>query len=113
MLMGLKALQKFYPKKFDIISISVNTGFEFFNSTFLKKVCDNLEVEYIEKPTNIKEIVFDMRKEKNPCSLCANLRRGILNSVAKDYGCNKIALGHNEDDVIETFFLNLLYVRKH
>ena len=64
---------------------------------------------YIEEKTHIKEIVFDIRKEKNPCSLCANLRRGILNSVAIREGCNKIALGHNEDDVLETFFLNLLY----
>ena len=57
----------------------------------------------------IKEIVFDIRKEKNPCSLCANLRRGILNSTAIEHGCNKLALGHNEDDVLETFFLNMLY----
>ena len=66
-------------------------------------------MEYIEEKTHIKEIVFDIRKEKNPCSLCANLRRGILNSVAIRENCNKIALGHNEDDVLETFFLNLLY----
>ena len=63
----------------------------------------------IEVKSDIKEIVFDIRKEKNPCSLCANLRRGILNSTAIEYGCNKIALGHNEDDVLETFFLNMLY----
>lgn len=111
MLMGLKALQKFYPKKFDIIAISVNPGFEFFNSKFLKETCKNIGVKYFEESTHIKEIIFDVRKERNPCSLCANLRRGILNSVAKEHGCNKIALGHNEDDVIETFLLNLLYVR--
>ena len=63
----------------------------------------------MEKESHIKEIVFDIRKEKNPCSLCANLRRGILNSTAIELGCNKIALGHNEDDVLETFLLNLLY----
>ena len=90
LLMALKNLQIFYPKKFEVIAISINPGFEFFNSDFLK-------------------IVFDIREEKNPCSLCANLRRGILNSVAIREGCNKIALGHNEDDVLETFFLNLLY----
>ncbi len=109
LLMGLKELQRFYPKKFDIIAISINPGFDFFNSSFLKKTCENIGVEYIEEESHIKEIVFDIRNEKNPCSLCANLRRGILNSTAIREGCNKIALGHNEDDVLETFFLNLLY----
>jgi len=108
--MGLKAMQRFYPEKFEVIAISINPGFEFFNSNFLKKTCENIGVRYVEEPTHIKEIVFDIRKEKNPCSLCANLRRGILNSTALRENCNKIALGHNEDDVLETFFLNLLYV---
>ena len=109
LLMSLKALQRFYSKKFEIIAISINPGFEFFNSEFLKKICIDIGVDFIEEKTHIKEIVFDIRQEKNPCSLCANLRRGILNSVAIREGCNKIALGHNEDDVLETFFLNLLY----
>ena len=109
LLMGLKALQRFYDKKFEVIAISINPGFEFFNSNFLKKTCTDIGVEYIEEESHIKEIVFDIRNEKNPCSLCANLRRGILNSTAIREGCNKIALGHNEDDVLETFFLNLLY----
>lgn len=109
LLMGLKALQRFYDKKFEVIAISVNPGFEFFNSEFLKKTCDDIGVQYVEEESHIKEIVFDIRNEKNPCSLCANLRRGILNSTAIKEGCNKIALGHNEDDVLETFFLNLLY----
>ena len=109
LLMGLKALQRFYDKKFEIIAISINPGFEFFNSEFLQKTCENIGVQYVEEPSHIKEIVFDIRKEKNPCSLCANLRRGILNSTAIRDECNKIALGRNEDDVLETFFLNLLY----
>lgn len=109
LLMGLKALQRFYDKKFDLIAINVNPGFDFFNSEFLQATCKRIGVQYVEEKTHIKEIVFDIRKEKNPCSLCANLRRGILNSVAIREGCNKIALGHNEDDVLETFFLNLLY----
>ena len=109
MLMGFKNLQRFYPKKFDIIAISVNPGFEFFDSKILQETCSKLDVPFFEEHTYLKEIVFDIRKEKNPCSLCANLRRGILNSVAIREGCNKIALGHNEDDVLETFFLNLLY----
>lgn len=109
LLMGLKALQRFYEKKFELIAISVNPGFDFFNSDFLQSICDNLDVQFIEEKSHIKEIVFDIREEKNPCSLCANLRRGILNSIAIRENCNKIALGHNEDDVLETFFLNLLY----
>ncbi len=107
--MGLKALQRFYPKKFDMICASINPGFDFFDSDFLKSTCEKIGIPFIEEKSHIKEIVFDIRNEKNPCSLCANLRRGILNSVAQREGCNKIALGHNEDDVLETFFLNLLY----
>ena len=107
--MALKNLQIFYPKKFEIIAVSVDPGFEFFNTELLENICQDIDVPlYIEK-SNAKEIVFDIRNEKNPCSLCANLRRGALNSVAIREGCNKIALGHNEDDVLETFFLNLLY----
>ena len=109
LLVGMKALQRFYPKKFELIAISINPGFEFFNKDFLEKTCKNLDIPLFIEDTNIKEIVFDVRQEKNPCSLCANFRRGALNSVAIREGCNKIALGHNEDDVLETFFLNLLY----
>ncbi|MBR3162619.1 MAG: tRNA 2-thiocytidine(32) synthetase TtcA [Clostridia bacterium] len=109
MLHGFKALQRFYPKKFSIIAISIHPGFEFFDTRLLQNICDKLEVPLYIENSNIKEIVFDIRNEKNPCSLCANLRRGIINSVAIREGCNKIALGHNKDDVLETFMLNLLY----
>lgn len=109
MLLGLKNLQRFYPKKFDIIGVTINPDFDFFDSTNLKETCQELNIPFFEEHSHTKEIVFDIRNEKNPCSLCANLRRGILNSVAIREGCNKIALGHNEDDVLETFFLNLLY----
>lgn len=109
MLHAFKALQRFYPKKFDIIAISIDPGFEFFDTDFLQNMCDKLEIPLFIEKSNAKEIVFDIRKEKNPCSLCANLRRGIINSVAIREECNKIALGHNEDDVLETFLLNLFY----
>lgn len=109
MLHAFKALQRFYPKKFEIIAISINPGFDFFDTDFLQSICDNLEIPLFIGKSNAKEIVFDIRKEKNPCSLCANLRRGVINSVAIEQGCNKIALGHNQDDVLETFLLNLLY----
>ena len=109
MLSAFKALQRFYPKNFEIIAISINPGFEFFNTKLLEKICKNLDIPLFIGESNAKAIVFDIRKEKNPCSLCANLRRGIINSIAIKEGCNKIALGHNQDDVLETFLLNLLY----
>ena len=109
MLHAFKALQRFYPKKFDIIAVSINPGFEFFDTKFLQDMCDKLEIPLFIENSHAQEIVFEIRKEKNPCSLCANLRRGTINSIAIREGCNKIALGHNEDDVLETFLLNLFY----
>ena len=109
LLKGLKTLQRFYPKHFELIAISINPGFEFFDTNFLKEICQELEVPLFIENTNAKEIVFDIRKEKNPCSLCANIRRGAINSIAIKEGCNKIALGHNQDDALETFLLNLFY----
>ena len=109
MLMGFKNLQRFYPKSFSIIAVSVHPGFEFFNTKLLENICQTLDIPLFVENTQIKEIVFDVRNEKNPCSLCANLRRGILNSIAIREGCNKIALGHNQDDALETFLLNFLY----
>lgn len=109
LLHAFKALQRFYPKKFELIAISVNPGFEFFDIDFLQKICNDIQIPLFIENSNAKEIVFDIRKEKNPCSLCANLRRGVINSIAIREGCNKIALGHNQDDVLETFLLNLFY----
>lgn len=109
LLAALKAMQRFYPKKYDMIAISIHPGFEFFNTDILKSVCKKFDVPLFIEESHIKEIVFDIRQEKNPCSLCANLRRGMLNSTAIRESCNKIALGHNEDDVLETFLLNLFY----
>lgn len=109
LLMGLKNLQRFYPKKFSLIAITINPGFKGFDTEFLKNLCKNLDIPLIIEDGHIQEIVFDIRNEKNPCSLCANLRRGMLNSIAIREGCNKIAIGHNEDDVLETFLMNLFY----
>ena len=109
MLHAFKSLQRFYPKKFELVAISIDPGFEFFDTKFLQEICDNLEIPLFIEKSNAKQIVFDIRKEKNPCSLCANIRRGAINSVAIREGCNKISLGHNQDDVLETFLLNLFY----
>lgn len=109
MLHAFKSLQRFYPKNFKLVAISIDPGFEFFDTKFLQEICSSLDIPLFIEESHAKEIVFDIRKEKNPCSLCANLRRGVINSVAIREGCNKIALGHNQDDVLETFLLNLLY----
>ena len=107
LLMAFKNLQIFYPKKFEIVAVTIDPGSNTFDTKILEELCKELDVEYVIERTNIREVVFDIRQEKNPCSLCANLRRGALNDVATRIGCNKIALGHHKDDVIETFFLSL------
>lgn len=103
----LKNYQRFSPQKFDLIAITLNPGGV--DNSPLYKLCDELDIEFHEVQTDIKEIVFDIRKEKNPCSLCANLRRGALNSTAKNLGCTKVALGHHKDDAIETFLMSMIY----
>lgn len=108
LLFALKTLQRFF-KHFDLIAISVNPGFDGFDEDFLKSICDKADVPLFIEQYDIKTIVFNDRKEKNPCSLCANLRRGILNTTAKREGCNKLALGHNQDDVLQTFLMNFFY----
>jgi tRNA 2-thiocytidine biosynthesis protein TtcA len=109
LLLALHELQKYYPKPFELCGISLDMGFEDADYTPIQKMCADLSIPYYVKKTNIKEIVFDIRKEKNPCALCANLRRGALNRAALEIGSNKIALGHHFDDVIETFMLSLFY----
>ena len=103
----LKNYQRFSPQKFELIAITLNPGGV--DNSPLYKLCEDLDVEFHEVQTNIKEIVFDIRKEKNPCSLCANLRRGARNGTAKELGCTKVALGHHKDDAIETFLMSMLY----
>lgn len=108
LLCALAELKKYYPKKFDIVGLTLDLGFETDYSP-IEKLCANLGVEYKIKHTNFKEIIFDVRKESNPCSLCAKMRRGALNDMALENGCKKVALGHHNDDVLETFFLSLIY----
>ena len=109
LLYGLSQLRLFYPKKFDIIAVTIDCGFDNIDFTEVKILCEKLNVEYHIIPVNIKQIVFDIRKEKNPCSLCSKLRHGALNKAAKNLGCNKVALAHHLDDSVETFMLNLIY----
>ena len=109
MLIALKNLQRFYPKRFELEAISVSLGFEGMDFSPVRKLCDELEVNYTVVETDISEIIFELRKEKNPCALCAKLRKGALNNKVEELGCNKIALGHNRDDVIETLFMSLFH----
>ncbi len=108
LLCALASLAGYYPKKFTVKAITLDMGNDADYSP-VQRLCDSLGVEYIVKRTNIKEVVFDIRHEKNPCSLCAKLRRGALNNAALENGCRKVALGHHNDDVLETFLLSLLY----
>lgn len=109
LLKALKMFQKFNIYSYEIIAVMIDiySGKQDYSHT--QSFCDELGVEFIVEQTDINQVVFNERKEKNPCSLCAKMRRGALNSVALKYGCNKIALGHHLQDVVETFFLSLLY----
>lgn len=103
----LNNLKNFLPQKFKLVVVTLNPGGV--DNTPLHKLCKDLNIEFHEVQTDIKEIVFDIRKEKNPCSLCANLRRGALNAKAEELNCNKVALGHHKDDALETFFMSMSY----
>ncbi|WP_294404923.1 ATP-binding protein [uncultured Clostridium sp.] len=103
----LNSYRKFAPQKFELIAITLNPGGV--DNTPLHKLCRDLEVPFYEIQTNIQEIVFEIRKESNPCSLCAKLRRGALHNNAKELGCNKVALGHHKDDAVETLMLSISY----
>ena len=109
LLCALAELRRFYPKKFELIAITVDMGFEGSDFSEIQKLCDELDVPYHIIPTQISKIIFDVRKEKNPCSLCAKMRRGALYGGARELGCNSVALGHHFDDVVKTFMLNLFY----
>lgn len=110
LLYALSQLRRFYPVKFELkaLTLDMNFGGERSDFSELEKLCREIDVEYIIKPTQIGQIIFDVRKEENPCSLCARMRRGALHDAAKEIGCNKIALGHHLDDAVETFYMNLL-----
>ena len=109
LLTALDALGRFYPKKFELTAISVDMGFEGMDFSPIADYCAKIGIKYHIEKTDIREVIFDIRKEKNPCSLCANMRRGALNEAALRLGCKKVALGHHYDDVVETFYMNLIY----
>lgn len=107
--LALNSLKRFYPKPFNVVPITLDMGLEGVSLKPLSEFFKENGMDLIIKKTNIAEVVFDIRKEKNPCSLCAKLRRGALHDAALEAGCRKVALGHHNDDVLETFFLCLFY----
>lgn len=109
MLYALSGLRRFYPKKFDVHAITIDLGFDNLNLDKIKELCKELDVEYTIVKTDIAQIVFDDRKESNPCSLCAKMRKGALNQAIKEIGCNKIAYAHHKDDVVETMLMSLIF----
>lgn len=107
----LAEYQKFSPEKFELIAITVDLRFNGkpMDTAPIQKLCDELNVKYVVEETDIGQIVFDARKESNPCALCSKMRKGALYNCATNNGCNKVALGHHKDDLIDTMFLSLFY----
>ncbi len=115
LLYALAELRRFYPKRFELVAITVDMGFENLDPekksdfTPIRGLCDSLGIPYVVTETKIAHVVFNVRKESNPCGLCAKMRRGALHDECKRQSCNKLALGHHFDDVVDTFMLNLFY----
>lgn len=109
LLCAMAELRRFYPVPFELVAITIDMGFEGMDFAPIQALCDELNVPYHIIPTEISHIIFDVRKEKNPCSLCAKMRRGALHNAARELGCNTVALGHHFDDAVETLMLNLFF----
>ena len=98
-----------YPRKFDLSAVTVDLGFADFNLEPIQNLCRELEVPYKIVKSDIYDILFNVRQESNPCSLCAKMRKGALNEAVKEMGCNKVAYAHHKDDIIETMLLTLIF----
>ncbi|MBR6794934.1 MAG: tRNA 2-thiocytidine(32) synthetase TtcA, partial [Clostridia bacterium] len=99
LLVAMAELRRFYPKKFDLVAITVDMGFPNTDFSPIAAFSENLGVPFHRAETDIAKIIFDIRKEPNPCSLCSKMRRGVLHSKAQELGCRRVALGHHFDDV--------------
>lgn len=111
LLCALVELSRYYPKHFTVTALTADPCFGGTATNFssIQALCGTLEIPYIIRKTNVGELIFKDRREKNPCSLCARMRRGILHNMCVEAGLNKIALGHHWDDAAQTFLMNLLY----
>ena len=108
LLVFLAELRRYHSAPFTLEAISVDLGFGM-DYSGIRALCEKLDVPFTLVPTQISQVVFEHRKESNPCSLCAKMRRGALNQALVDRGLNKLALGHHYDDAVETFVMNLLF----
>lgn len=109
LLYALNGLKRFYPLRFEIHAVTVDLGFDNLNLDKIKELCSTLGVEYTIVKTDIAQVIFEERKEENPCSLCAKMRKGALNQAIKEAGCNKVAYAHHKDDVVETMLMSLIF----
>ena len=109
LLHALSLYRKFSHKDFTLMAFTISMGLEPFDLSGIHRLCQELDIPYVVKQTEIGDIIFNKRKEKNPCALCAKMRRGALNDMCLEYGCNKLALGHHRDDAIETLLMSLFY----
>ena len=109
LLYALHGLMRFYPEPFTLQAITVDLGFENLNLDAITTLCAGLNIPYHIVKTDIGKIIFEDRKESNPCSLCAKMRKGALNDAIKKTGCNKVAYAHHKDDVVETMLMSLIY----
>lgn len=109
LLSALAYLRRYYPHPFELEAITADAGFEGMDFSGVEELCRSLSVPYTRICTDIREIVFDVRKESNPCSLCAKMRRGALDNAILEHGCTKLALGHHFDDAVETFLMSLIF----
>ncbi len=109
LLIGLQMLRRFIGIDYELTAVTLDPRFGGVPGDYsaIETLCKEYQIPYLIKRTQIGEIVFDARQESNPCSLCARMRRGALHDAAKEAGCNKVALGHHYNDVIETFMMNL------
>lgn len=109
LLHALAGMRRFYPIHYSLIAITCDLGFKNVVFNEIKKLCEELDVKYYIVESDISDIVFNVRKEENPCSLCAKMRKGAMYNFLKEVGCSKIAYAHHQDDVVETYMMSLIY----
>ena len=109
LLCSLASLRRYYPKRFTLAAITIGIGFEDMDFSGVRELCRRLDVDYIYVESDIRHVVFDVKQEKNPCSLCVKMRKGLLNDTLIANGITKVAFGHHMDDAVETYLMSLIY----